>query len=305
MMDETGKQYGKWTILSYISPEERTEQNRDLAWLAQCECGTIRPVRISDLRNGKSRSCGCASRNRSIKVELNKKYGKLTPVERLKNRHGNYLSQYRCLCDCGNEIILKGSHIGKKTNCGCEFGEGFTKHNSNIGARFGKLTILADSERKDKNGKRAYRLCQCDCGNICEVAYGHLTSGHTLSCGCIESFGEEMVSEFLTANNICFKRQFRFDGCVDKVRLPFDFAVFIDGKIGLIEVQGKQHFNDDLLFWSEDLIRHDKIKSDYCQSHSLPLLLLDYSKGKSGTKKEEINLQLKNFIEEIKNNDRE
>lgn len=52
------------------------------------------------------------------------------------------------------------------------------------GQRFGKLIAL---ERTDKKrGNLTFWKCQCDCGNISIVQTGHLTNGHTQSCGCLQ-----------------------------------------------------------------------------------------------------------------------
>lgn len=48
------------------------------------------------------------------------------------------------------------------------------------GQKFGKLTVIKRSDRKD----HVYWICQCDCGNIKEVLSGNLTMGYTVSCGC-------------------------------------------------------------------------------------------------------------------------
>ena len=54
------------------------------------------------------------------------------------------------------------------------------------GKKFGMLTVLEfDYKRKQPNGKYAYYWkCKCDCGNVCSVIGGALTSNHTQSCGC-------------------------------------------------------------------------------------------------------------------------
>jgi hypothetical protein len=50
-IDRTGHVFGRWTALSRISGQRK--------WLCQCECGTIKAVSTSHLRQGKSKSCGC------------------------------------------------------------------------------------------------------------------------------------------------------------------------------------------------------------------------------------------------------
>ena len=219
----------------------------------------------------------------------------------MTNRHGNSIEQYRCVCDCGKEVVFPSDLIGKKKNCGCSFGEGFSKYTDCIGQRFGKLVVIKDSEKKDKNGKRAYRICRCDCGNICEVQYRHLVSGHTQSCGCIESFGEECVKQILEDKKISYIRQYKIKDCKDKNFLPFDFAIFINNKMALIEVQGKQHYNSNLLFWSEDLVLHDKIKQEFCKERNISFLILDYSKGRQKNTKTVFEKQISDFIKEVEN----
>lgn len=49
------------------------------------------------------------------------------------------------------------------------------------GQTFGRLTAL---HRLHNTKGRTKWLCVCDCGNLTEVLQGHLTSGHTKSCGC-------------------------------------------------------------------------------------------------------------------------
>ena len=57
-------------------------------------------------------------------------------------------------------------------------------HNRNnlTGKRFGRLTVLQYAETRNK---RAYWLCQCDCGNQKIVNGNLLQNGDTASCGCL------------------------------------------------------------------------------------------------------------------------
>lgn len=43
---------GKWTLISQLGNK----------WMCACECGTRRFVLMSNLRDGRSKSCGCSSR---------------------------------------------------------------------------------------------------------------------------------------------------------------------------------------------------------------------------------------------------
>lgn len=53
--------YARWTVLSF-------SHKNDLGvhyYNCQCSCGTIRKVRITALRNGRSKSCGCYNREQT------------------------------------------------------------------------------------------------------------------------------------------------------------------------------------------------------------------------------------------------
>lgn len=53
-----------------------------------------------------------------------------------------------------------------------------------IGKRFGKLTVISESN-KDKRGE-CFWICRCDCGNTKTVSGYKLRSGNTSSCGCLQ-----------------------------------------------------------------------------------------------------------------------
>lgn len=106
-----------------------------------------------------------------------KRFGKLVALEDIGNNSRGY-SMWRCRCDCGNITDVKGSSLmnGDTKSCGCLKGLDLT------GRRFGKLVALESVGRR--NNWLLWR-CKCDCGKITDVASGNLTSGHTLSCGCL------------------------------------------------------------------------------------------------------------------------
>lgn len=50
------------------------------------------------------------------------------------------------------------------------------------GKRYGKLLVIKNTGKKST--ENYIWECQCDCGNVCEVAQGNLKSGQVKSCGC-------------------------------------------------------------------------------------------------------------------------
>ena len=51
--------------------------------------------------------------------------------------------------------------------------------------RFGNLIAIKNTGKADKHRNLIW-LCQCDCGNYCEVSGNNLRTGHTKSCGCLK-----------------------------------------------------------------------------------------------------------------------
>lgn len=58
-----GQSFGRWTVLDFWGCD-----NRRSYWRCRCACGTERRVDQSQLRSGKSRSCGCLTRDVSASL---------------------------------------------------------------------------------------------------------------------------------------------------------------------------------------------------------------------------------------------
>lgn len=55
-------------------------------------------------------------------------------------------------------------------------------HRIEPGQRYGRLTVVAKTDRRVSN--RVVWECRCDCGNTTYVTSNHLANGNTKSCGC-------------------------------------------------------------------------------------------------------------------------
>lgn len=130
----------------------------------------------------------------------------------------NRCAFWRCKCDCGNEIVVKGTNLrdGTTKSCGCiqkEKAAEKCRHTATdiTGQRFGRLVVLQRAG-SDKNQKATF-LCKCDCGNTVVVAGKYLRNGATKSCGCLKHekhieplsligrrFGRLLVKEYLGTN---------------------------------------------------------------------------------------------------------
>lgn len=96
---------------------------------------------------------------------------------------------------------------------------------------------------------------------------------------CKSSHGENRIHNYLTNKNIVFCPQFKLDNCKDTYKLRFDFAIWINGKLALIEYNGQQHYKQVPRFKNtlEKIQIRDKIKSDFCANNSIPFLVVHYS----------------------------
>ena len=124
--DITGIKFGKLTAIKI----DDSPKHKRTHWWCRCDCGSIRSVSISDLRNGHTKSCGCIKRSNLI----NRRFGKLlvvkfSNIKTYKNKSSQ--TQWLCKCDCGNEIVVSGNSLisGNTTSCGCYLQELRIKHN--------------------------------------------------------------------------------------------------------------------------------------------------------------------------------
>lgn len=53
-----------------------------------------------------------------------------------------------------------------------------------IGKQFGRLTVIGEVPKEERQCKARVLICQCVCGKIVNVRAGNLSSGNSTSCGC-------------------------------------------------------------------------------------------------------------------------
>ena len=114
-----------------------------------------------------------------------KRYNDLVVLERFGKDSTNKVV-WKCLCDCGNITNVVGLNLknGNTKSCGCRKNRPALNRKDISGERFGRL--VAEKTNKVVGGV-VFWECFCDCGNKTIVFYGHLSDGHTRSCGCLSS----------------------------------------------------------------------------------------------------------------------
>lgn len=162
--DVTGEKFGKLTAIKTAGKDNDGHS----LWICKCDCGNTITVRLTDLRAGRRKSCGCLKKERYNII--GQRFGKLTVIR--KESSGTH-AKFLCCCDCGKEVIVRGDSLrrGKTISCGCdkktvskakqlEGGRKLQDHTSDV---FFKGTISKNNTSgingvsKLKNGKyRAY-----------------------------------------------------------------------------------------------------------------------------------------------------
>ena len=130
---------------------------------------------------------------RKFKDLTGQQFGKLMVVSRADDYikpNGNKTIQWRCVCDCGNEVVVRGEYLksGHTKSCGCLTSENL------VGMKFGRLTVMDRESPKSKKTKGLW-ICKCECGNVIKVNTNNLKSGNTTSCGCKR---KEILSQLRT-----------------------------------------------------------------------------------------------------------
>jgi hypothetical protein len=94
------------------------------------------------------------------------------------------------------------------------------------------------------------------------------------------SKGEEKIQDWLLLNNVKHSRQFRFSDCRNEKTLPFDFVIWINNDISIIEYQGKQHYEPVEYWGGEDAYTlgkyRDSIKKKYCEDNNFNFIEISY-----------------------------
>ncbi len=271
-------QFNKLTELTnfYIlnSFQSKIDQN---IWhvTIQCKkCNAIFTPRRHELYNNIDYECPKCNKGKIFKI--GDKIGQLTIIDK-KVDEANHL-QYFCKCSCGEELWLKGFQLNSRTTCG-----NHNDPNDIVGQKFGKLLVLNYTDEY-RSGNRMYN-CQCDCGTIKLISRSNLLSGHTLSCGCINSKGEEKISQILIENKIDFEKSKTFSDFYRNVKtgkLKFDF--FLSKYNCAIEYDGDLHFsekNHKYSGWYNEetyKITHERdlFKNQYCFKNNIILIRIPY-----------------------------
>jgi hypothetical protein len=122
---QVGHRHGRLVVLERLG----VDRHRKSRWLCRCDCGN--QTVLTSLRN--TASCGCGIKRENHE---GKRFGRLVVLDRSHRTNGGVM--WRCACDCGQESIVLGSNLGRKTNsCGCLMVDSRTTHGHAVGRTSG------------------------------------------------------------------------------------------------------------------------------------------------------------------------
>lgn len=110
--DLTGETFGSLTVI-----ERDLSYTKTTKWICRCKCGNEISAFASNLKLGRTKSCGCSQH---LCDDIHgQKFARLTVLERVSSRRSGTL--WKCRCDCGNEVIVLASSLknGNTKSCGC------------------------------------------------------------------------------------------------------------------------------------------------------------------------------------------
>jgi len=209
----------------------------------------------------------------------------LTVIKRVENERGR--SKWLCQCKCGKQIKVLGRSLtnGNTKSCGCWSNEQVAKRNTinEIGNVYGKLTVIEDAGSTETKQAKKWK-CLCECGNIKITTGTLLRTGHTNSCGCMVSKGEQSINKILLNHNISFETQKHFDTCRFKEtgkQASFDF--YLPDYNCVIEYDDIQHFeyrtdggwNNESAFIETQ--KRDNFKNEWCKENHINIIRIPYT----------------------------
>ena len=286
--DLTGENFTNLTVMYRAEDHIQKSGRKKIKWHCRCNCGNEIDVIADNLKANPNMTCSvCANKNRSEHRKINvisNTYGRLTILEVIPNTRP---TKVKCKCECGNNYVGLQADIvnGHTQSCGCLQSERASAANTKDWSGY-----IADSGvefiRQDHMNEKGQWVWECRCGICGNLFYelpAKVNNGHTTSCGCrTQSFGEAYIQSLLVEYGIDFLPQYTFDDCKYINVLRFDFAILKNDKLlGLIEYDGKQHFEPVDFFGGEkgfiETQKRDNIKNSYCNLNNIPLMRLPYT----------------------------
>lgn len=235
-------------------------------------------------------------------------------IKKAKEKHGNTYDYSKVKFNSRNNEVtiicpIHGEFRQKPRNhirSGCPHCGGSHKLNTDVFIEKARIVHVDFYSYENAFYKNSSTKIEINCpyhGSFWQLPPSHL-KGHGCKV-CRNSRGEFKIEKYLKElRQVSFENQYTFSDCKNIFPLPFDFAIFLGDKIGLIEFNGEQHYSkvdfghkkesrSDL----ENIQLRDGIKKEYCNNNNYQLLIIKYDQI------ENIKQLVDDFISKIKNSE--
>lgn len=129
-------------------------------------------------------------------------------------------------------------------------------------------------------------------GEFEQIAQNHIQGYNCPICS--SSKNEQKIWKLLNNYNINFLHQHKFDDCINKLPLPFDF--YLPNYNICIEYDGQHHFIEVEKWGGKEKLKKrqklDNLKTNYCIDNNIPLIRINYKEDVEN----KLIKELKNYI---------
>lgn len=100
---------------------------------------------------------------------------------------------------------------------------------------------------------------------------------------CRDSTGEKEIAKVLDDLCVKYQKEVRFSDCRNKKPLRFDFVIYLESSLKMVEYHGIQHYQTvyfggkgDVLSQFELRVHNDRLKEQWCKDNGYDLIIIPY-----------------------------
>lgn len=248
----------------------------------QCSCGNVFERALSEFKGRKLYKCPeCTGAKIKFKYEDIKNDLLSHNIILLEDVYKSNMTNMKIKYSCGFIAYRNYENI-RKSNYVCPHcnKKGYGRNTEVIRRELqeitnGEYSLL--SEYRTMNDK--IKIIHNNCGNIYEVTPHNFIDGGNRCPFCNITKGERKILDILENNKLNYIYQYEFDDLLSNKGFPlkFDFAVFINNEVILIEYDGEFHYME--VYEGHDFEgqkERDELKNQYCKKNNLRLIRIPY-----------------------------
>lgn len=273
-----------------ISSEDDCKNGKSLLYY-RCPIHGISTIKANDIHDHTIGCQGCVNEHLSEVNSFDSEHVKMIVESKNNNillNPEDYIncktSNLKVICGtCGNLFTTSLSSIMNSCGHCSECGQTISGQSLKISTDelIARMPGIINPEDYISSNVRNLKMRCIECGEIFETSlsgYEYFNQHRCAKCSKSKSIGEIIIEELLKKYEINFVPQKKYEDCIDKKPLPFDF--YLQDYNCCIEFNGQFHYQP--IYGQErlDYVQsHDKIKSEYCLNNKIKLIVIPYWEG--------------------------